>query len=137
MSSNNQNTAIPAAPLNPSRRPQRLYQKVQVAMSIVKEKLKDPEQTKLGEWLSENEIEQFQRAVRKVIRKRFDETFDLWVTRVPHDYVPDARQAIVQALEDGINEPGSMFDASVFNTEEETWDSFVVSDFLLPAFYTK
>lgn len=66
-----------------------------------------------------------------------DETFDLWVTRVPHDYVPDARQAIVQALEDGINEPGSMFDASVFNTEEETWDSFVVSDFLLPAFYTK
>ncbi|KAI0174853.1 hypothetical protein BJ166DRAFT_587626 [Pestalotiopsis sp. NC0098] len=47
----NQYLLSPAAPLNPSRRPQRLYQKVQVAMSIVKEKLKDPEQTKLREWL--------------------------------------------------------------------------------------
>lgn len=57
-------------PLNPRLRPQRLFQKVQVAMEIVKEKVMDKKQTALSEWLSKDELEQFQLAVRSIIRKQ-------------------------------------------------------------------
>lgn len=57
-------------PLNPCLRPQRLFQKVQVAMEIVQEKVKDKKQTRLSEWLSKDELEQFHLAVRSIIRKQ-------------------------------------------------------------------
>lgn len=65
-----------------------------------------------------------------------DDTFDSWPQREPHDYLPDVRYSIIRAINDGINEKGSMFDASIMNTEEDIWDPFVVGDFLLPPFYT-
>lgn len=57
-------------PLNPRLRPQRLFQKVQVALEIVKEKVMDKKQTTLSEWLSKDELEQLRLAVRSIIRKQ-------------------------------------------------------------------
>lgn len=66
MSTNQAAGGAPAAPLNPARRPQRLYAKTQIAMNIVDEKLKQA--TKIPEWLSAEQLKDFLKTVRSIIR---------------------------------------------------------------------
>jgi hypothetical protein len=61
-----------------------------------------------------------------------DATFDSWPKRVPHNYVPDARRAIIQAM----NEHWEMFDAANI-AEEEQHDEFVPCELLFVRFYTE
>lgn len=60
--------APPVGALNPRLRPQRLFQKVQVAMEIAK-KIKDSNQVTISEWISEPDMERFLLAVRGIVRK--------------------------------------------------------------------
>lgn len=60
-----------------------------------------------------------------------DATFDNWPKRVMHNYVPDAREAIEQA----INERWDLFDTT--KVTNENYDDFVPSELLYPRFYSE
>jgi hypothetical protein len=55
-------------PLNPALRPQRLFHKVQIAMKAVDKKLFDSNVTGISDWLNEDEMSAFRRAIRQIIR---------------------------------------------------------------------
>ncbi|ETS78842.1 hypothetical protein PFICI_08695 [Pestalotiopsis fici W106-1] len=119
-------------PLNPRLRPQRLHHKVNNAMKVVDKKLDDKNATALSDWLSAEEMVQFRRTVREIVRREYNATFDSWPKRVVHNYVPDARKAII----DAINESWAMFDAARV-AKDEQYDDFVAADLLFPKFYTE
>ncbi|KAI4591595.1 hypothetical protein KJ359_012779 [Pestalotiopsis sp. 9143b] len=121
--------APPVGALNPRLRPQRLFQKVQVAMEIAKKKIKDSNQVTISEWISEPDMERFLLAVRGIVRKNLDAAMDSWPKQTPHDYLPDVRQAIVETLNEGIRGRWTMFEVS------PEWDDFVAEDFLRTEFY--
>lgn len=66
MSVNNIQQPGGAAVLNPARRPQRLYAKVQIAMGLAN-KLLD-EATIIATWLSDEDMISFRQAIRAIIR---------------------------------------------------------------------
>lgn len=55
-------------PLNPALRPQRLFHKVQIAMKAVDKKLFHSNVTGISDWLNEDEMSAFRRAIRQIIR---------------------------------------------------------------------
>jgi hypothetical protein len=57
---------------------------------------------------------------------------DSWPKRVIHDYVPDARRAIIQA----INDNWLLFEVTEINGNEG-YDEHVPGELLLPRFYTE
>lgn len=61
--------APPVRVLNPRLRPQRLLQKIEVAMRVAKEKLEDDNQTRVREWISDQDMEKLMRVIREIIRK--------------------------------------------------------------------
>lgn len=71
MSANNGINQAPSnaanPPLNPALRPQRLFHKVQLAMKQVDKKLETA--TIIGTWLSDDEMKDFSRTIRKIIRQ--------------------------------------------------------------------
>ncbi|KAF7531199.1 hypothetical protein G7054_g9114 [Neopestalotiopsis clavispora] len=119
-------------PLNPALRPQRLYLKVELAMKAVDKKLSDRSVTAISDWLSVEEMKGFRRTVRNIIRQDYDATMDSWPKRVIHDYVPDARRAIIQA----INDNWLLFEVTEINGNEG-YDEHVPGELLLPRFYTE
>lgn len=56
------------APLNPDRRPQRLYLKTEIAMKIVDKRLNDKKFTGIADWLNQEDLQRFRNAVRIIIR---------------------------------------------------------------------
>lgn len=54
-------------PLNPALRPQRLFHKVELAMKQVDKKLKTA--TIIGTWLSDDEMKDFRKTIREIIRQ--------------------------------------------------------------------
>jgi hypothetical protein len=57
-------------PLNPSLRPQRLFHKVGIAMKAVDKKLFDKKVTGLSDWLADDEMDDFRRTIRCIIRTK-------------------------------------------------------------------
>lgn len=62
-----------------------------------------------------------------------DANFDAWPRGMPHDYVPDARRAIVAAITERSED---LFNVSKGGNGEH-YDDFVEADLLLPNFYTE
>ncbi|KAF3001031.1 hypothetical protein E8E14_005951 [Neopestalotiopsis sp. 37M] len=117
-------------PLNPALRPQRLFHKVEIAMKTVDKKLFDRNVTGFSDLLTDDDMAHFRRAIRRIIRTNYDASLDTWPKRVLHDYKPDARKAIIQA----INECWDLFDATN-RSHEDSYDDFVPSELLYPRFY--
>ncbi|KAI0138282.1 hypothetical protein BJ166DRAFT_598782 [Pestalotiopsis sp. NC0098] len=126
MSSNNGPAG--ARPLNPARRPQRLFAKIQIAMKIVNQKL--DEQTLIGTWLSDGEMAEFRRTIRTNIRADYDAHIDTWPRGTVHNYGLDAKRAIIQACNDHWEE---LF--LFTNDAGDSYEELVESDLLLPDFY--
>ncbi|KAK6208056.1 hypothetical protein LQW54_007101 [Pestalotiopsis sp. IQ-011] len=127
MSSNNGPAG--ARPLNPARRPRRLFAKVQIAMRIVNQKL--DEQTLIGTWLSDAEMAALRRTIRPNIRAEYNANIDDWPRGTAHNYSMDARRAIIQAINDLWDE---LF---LFTSNDgDHYDELVEADLLLPIFYT-
>ncbi|KAF3014216.1 hypothetical protein E8E14_008154 [Neopestalotiopsis sp. 37M] len=114
----------PAA-LNNARRPQRLYLKTQNAMKIVDKILQNRQLTGIKEFLGQAEYTAFRSAVRTIIRTEFDANMDSWPIREVHNYVPDARGAILHAMEEGWE---------LFAVADG--DEFVPSELIYEKFYT-
>lgn len=57
-----------SAPLNPDRRPQRLYHKIKVAMAIVDKRIHDEKFTAIGLWLGQEDLHKFRDTIRGSIR---------------------------------------------------------------------
>ncbi|KAK6208057.1 hypothetical protein LQW54_007102 [Pestalotiopsis sp. IQ-011] len=131
MSTTNAQQPGGTALLNPARRPQRLYAKVEIAMKVVDKKLED--ETRIGEWLSDEEMVEFRRSIRMIIRADYDANFDAWPRGMPHDYVPDARRAIVAAIAERLED---LFNVSKGGNGEH-YDDFVEADLLLSNFHTE
>lgn len=55
-----------ANPLNPARRPQRLYAKVEITMRLANKML--DEATIIATWLSDEKMASFRQAIRAIIR---------------------------------------------------------------------
>ncbi|KAF7522427.1 hypothetical protein G7054_g12163 [Neopestalotiopsis clavispora] len=111
--------------LNGARRPQRLYLKVQNAMKVVNKILDNGQFTGIKNFLGDAEFAVFRRAVREIIRTSFDANIDSWPTRVVHNYDPDARTAILRAVE----EQAQLFVVA------DGGDEFVPCELIYPAFY--
>ncbi|KAI0138274.1 hypothetical protein BJ166DRAFT_598773 [Pestalotiopsis sp. NC0098] len=127
--------ATPGHVLNPRLRPQRLFQKIEVAMHIAKKKIMDNNQITIAEWISESDMEKLMRVIREIIHKNYDGTFDTWPARVQHDYLPDVREAIIQALHKAITEMWDSLNIPVVDGEQQ-YDGFVATDFVKPLFWT-
>ncbi|ETS73971.1 hypothetical protein PFICI_13837 [Pestalotiopsis fici W106-1] len=112
------------AELSSVRRPQRLYLKVTVAMRVVDRILDNHQYTGIKEFLGNAEYKAFRHEVREIVRKDFDANIDSWPVRVMHNYVPDARNAILQAMEENWQ---------LFAVTEG--DEFVPSELIYERFY--
>ncbi|KAF3001032.1 hypothetical protein E8E14_006010 [Neopestalotiopsis sp. 37M] len=64
----------------------------------VDKKLFDKKVTGLSDWLVDDEMDDFRRTIRCIIRTEYDAIFDSWPNRVMHNYVTDALKAIEQAI---------------------------------------
>ncbi|KAI4595342.1 hypothetical protein KJ359_007017 [Pestalotiopsis sp. 9143b] len=99
-------------------------------MKVVDKKLKNA--TTIPLLLSADELKSFRRTVRGIIRKDYNANMDAWPARTAHDYAPDARRAITEAL---INKWDEFFsDANAEGNEE--FDETEIAEFLLPNFHT-
>ncbi|KAK6207361.1 hypothetical protein LQW54_007190 [Pestalotiopsis sp. IQ-011] len=100
-----------SAPLNPDRRPQRLYHKIKVAMAIVYKRIHDEKFNEIG----------------------LDANFDSWPLRAVQDYRPEVRRAILKAVENH----WEMFNITNNNDDigPSTDDEFVLGELIYDAFY--
>ncbi|KAK6222594.1 hypothetical protein LQW54_000774 [Pestalotiopsis sp. IQ-011] len=124
-------------PLNEARRPQRLFGKVKAAMRQVRKKLFDTRLTKISEFLSDDKMKQFLNAVRVILRRRINDTMDNWPVREPHDYRPDARVAILQAVEENWRLFEATEETNALDLDGQDWeaDETVLSELIFPPFY--
>lgn len=67
VAANDNTSAQLALSLNPRMRPQRLFQKVEIAMRIAKKKLEDPSQTTFSEWISDEDMKTLRLTIRDII----------------------------------------------------------------------